>query len=122
LTGEVADCFMIRWDKLFTKKCKDLGVNLTLYSRFKDDIFISASNLEKGTKLVEGRLIVDIEKKKEDEEKPDDSITMEIVRQIAESVNPMIKFTADIPSDHKDKKVSVLDLNIKEILKKRGTE
>ena len=38
---------------------------------------------------------------------------MEILRQIADEVNPMIKFTADLPSDHEDGKISVLDLNIK---------
>ena len=30
LTGEVADCVMIRFDKQFTQKCKDVGINLTL--------------------------------------------------------------------------------------------
>ena len=63
--------------------------------------------------MVEGRLIVDMEKKKEDEEKTDDNITMDVIRLVAESINPLIKFTTDIPSDHDDKKVAVLDLNIK---------
>ena len=113
LTGEIADCFMIKWDKLFLQKCENIGITVTMYSRFKDDIFISALDLEKGTKLVDGKLIVDIKKKEKDEEKSDDDITMEIVRQVAELVNPMIKFTVDVPSYHEDNKIAVLDLEIK---------
>ena len=84
-----------------------------MYSRFKDDIFIAALNLEKGTKLEDGRLVVDMEKKEEDEEKCDDDVTMEVIRQVAAEVDPMIKFTVDIPSHHEDKKIAVLDLKIK---------
>ena len=113
LTGEIADCFMIKWDKQFLQKCENIGITVTMYSRFKDDIFISALDLEKGTKLVDGKLIVDSEKKEQDEEKSDDDITMEIVRQVAELVNPMIKFTVDVPSYHEDNKIAVLDLEIK---------
>ena len=113
LTGEVADCFMNKWDKLFVQKCKDMEINLTFYSRFKDDIFISASSLEKGTRIVDGKLVIDIEGKAEDEERCDDDITLEIIRQVAELVNPMIKFTVDIPSEHENKKIAVLDLNVK---------
>ena len=37
---------------------------------------------------------------------------MEVVRQVAEVVNPMIKFTIDIPSENEDEKIAVLDLKI----------
>ena len=84
LTGEIADCYMIKWDKKFLQKCKDLGINLTLYSRFKDDVFLSASSLKKGTKLVDGKLIVDLQKKEEDKDKMDDDVTMDIIRQVSE--------------------------------------
>jgi hypothetical protein len=84
LTGEIADCFMIKWDKQFLQKCENIGIKVTMYSRFKDDIFISALDLEKGTRLVDGKLIVDSEKKEQDEDKSDDDITMEIIRQVAE--------------------------------------
>ena len=112
LTGEVADCFMNKWDKLFVQKCKDMNIDLMMYSRFKDDIFVSALSLEKGTNIVDGKLVVDMKQKEEDEERCDDDITLEIVRQVAEIVHPMIKFTVDIPSEHEDQKVSVLDLKV----------
>ena len=103
---------MIKWDKLFIQKCKVLGIK-TFYSRFKDDIFISAASLENGTKLEDGHLVVDVKKKEKDEVKSYDNITMEVVRQVAEVVHPMIKFTIDIPSENEDEKIAVLDLKIK---------
>ena len=95
LTGEIADFFTIKWDKKFLHKCRSIGINITMYSRFKDDIFVSASSLEKGTKLVNEKLVVDDVKKIEDENKCDDDITMEIVRQVAELVNPMIQLVRE---------------------------
>ena len=121
LTGEVADCFMLKWDKKFIQATKDLGISLTFYSRFKDDIFVSAKNLEKGTKFKDGRLVIDDQKKLEDEDRNDEKITMEVLQQIANQIDPMIKFTIDIPSDHEDGKLAVLDLKLKvnKIMKNR---
>ena len=112
LTGEVADCYMIKWDKKFIKKCENMGITLTMYSRFKDDIFVSALDLEKGTKVSDGKLVIDEKKKEEDEGKQEDEITMDIIRQVADQVDPMIKFTIDVPSYHEDHKIAVLHLKI----------
>ena len=79
LTGEVADCFMLKWDKKFIQATKDLGISLTFYSRFKDDIFVSAKNLKKGTKFDDGKLVIDDHKKLEDEDKNYEKISMEIL-------------------------------------------
>ena len=86
---------MIRWDKKFVQKCENIGITVTMESMLKGDIFISTLNVEKGTKVVGGELIVDIEKKEEDEGKSDDDITMGVIWQVAELVNPMIKFTVE---------------------------
>ena len=82
LTGEVAECYMINWDKKFLKKAKNVGINLNVYSRFKDDILVAANNLKKGSKLVGDKLEVDMDKKILDEDKCDETLTMDIVRQI----------------------------------------
>ena len=36
---------------------------------------------------------------------------MEIIREIADSVDGMIKFTVDFPANHEDKKLAILDIN-----------
>ena len=103
---------MLRWDNLFIEKCEELGINLMMYSRFKDDIFVAANAIEKGSRLENGKLIVDMNKKLEDEGKNDDTITMEIIRQVAEMMDPIVKLTIDVPSNHENMKIAVLDLNI----------
>ena len=51
-------------------------------------------------------------KKKEDEDINDEFLTMEILRQVADEMDPMLKFTIDIPSSYEDGKLPVLDLTL----------
>ena len=110
LTGEIADCYMINWDRQFLEKLKSLGITPALYERFKDDITILLKCLEAGTKFENGILKMDLEKKMIDEENSDEEITMGIIKDIADSVDDMIKFTVDYPSNHDGGKMPVLDL------------
>ena len=50
LTGDIADCYLIGWDKKFKQKLRTLGINEILYDRYKDDITIMAESLEIGSK------------------------------------------------------------------------
>ena len=95
LTGEIADCLMLNWDKKLIEKLTDLKMKPEVYTRFKDDIEIVIESLEKGSKLTEdGKIVVDVYKKIVDEEKSDSKVTMEVIQQVANSVNPMIQLTA----------------------------
>ena len=95
LTGEIADCYMINWDRQFLAKLKSLGIDPAIYERFKDDITILVKSLEAGIKFEHGTLIMDLEKEIIDEEKTDEEITMAVIKDIAESVDDMIEFTVD---------------------------
>ena len=110
ITGEIADCYMLNWDKEFLKKMKALKIEPALYERFKDDITILLRAVEAGTKFKDGELVNDPEKKITDEGKTDEEITMEVVREVADSVDEMIKFTVDYPGNHKSGKMPVLDV------------
>ena len=100
LTGDIADCYLIGWDKEFIEKLKSLGIDLILYERFKDDITISVECLEKGSKYENGGIVINMEKKKLDAERLDGDVTMEIIVEIAQSIDEIIKFTYDIPENH----------------------
>jgi hypothetical protein len=113
LTGELADAFMVEWDKKVVKKIKEMGVDLLLYERYKDDIDIVAVSVENGTEIQNGKLVINEEKIKIDEEKSDSQITMDIVKEIAEQVDPMIKLTTDVPSNYEDGYLPILDLEVK---------
>ena len=66
--------------------------------------------MDRGTVFREGILIVDDDKKILDEERDDDIITMEIIRQIANTIDPMIQLTVDTPSSHENKNLPILDI------------
>lgn len=51
-----------------------VGIEPDVYSRFKDDINIVTEALEKGSKLVGGKIVIDEEKKFIDAEKSDSKI------------------------------------------------
>ena len=93
LTGEVADCYMLNWDRKYLERLESLGIKTLLYSRLKDDILISTRSLEKGAKYVDGELIKDRVREMEDEEESDTKVTMNVLQEIANSVDPMISFT-----------------------------
>ena len=112
LTGEIADCIMIDWDKILLAKLEKLGLVPEIYTRFKDDIQIVNETLEKGTKIKEGRLVIDNEKKELDTNKNGDQITIEVIQEVANSLDPMIKLTVETPSNFEDRKLPVLDVKV----------
>ena len=112
LTGQVADCFMIDWEQKYMKTLEKYNLKPVLYTRFKDDILMAIKRIENGTKLNEGKLVIDETKKMEDETKNGSRKTFEVLKEIAEEVDPMLKFTIDTPDKQKDDKIAVLDLKV----------
>ena len=112
LTGEVADCNMIDWDKKYLKKLSSLGISPPLYARFKDDIAIVTEELENGTCFENDELQMNVDNKMLNEGKDPEEVTMEVLNKIANSIDPMVKLTIDIPSKYKNKKLPVLDIQI----------
>ena len=113
LTGEIADCLMIDWDKKLLVELKEYRMIPEVYTRFKDDIEIVVQSLEHGSRLEGGQIVVDENKKQEDENKSDSILTMEIVQKIANSINPMIKLTIETPCNFQNKKLPVLDVEVR---------
>lgn len=86
---------------------ESFGINIIIYERFKDDITMVAEALEKGSKLVDGKIVIDEEKKKKNDLlKKDDEISMEIIHEIAESIDDIVKFTVELPSKQENNKTS----------------
>ena len=112
LTGEIADCLMVNWDKKLIAKLKEFKMKPDLYTRFKDDIDMVIESLEKGSKVFEDKIIVDENKKLNDENTSDAKVTMEVVQQIANQLDPMIQLTLDTPCNYPDGKLPVLDLTV----------
>ena len=49
-------------------------------------------------------------KKSNDEEKSDEEITMEVIKDVADSIDDMIRFTVDYPTNYKNNKLPILDI------------
>ena len=103
---------MLDWDKKLLEKLKAYEITPDLYTRFKDDIQIAVTSLEKGSTIIDDKIIIDEEKKITDENKSDSKITMEIIQQISNTVNPMIKLTVETPCNFEDGKMPVLDVKV----------
>ena len=67
LTGEIADCLMLDWDKKLMAELRKFEIIPELYTRFKDDISIAIETLEKGSKIVGDKIVVDDARKTLDE-------------------------------------------------------
>ena len=93
-------------------KLEKFKLEPSLYTRFKDDIEVAIEGLEKGSQVVEDMIVVDDKKKELDKEKTDTKVTMEVVQNIANSINPMVKLTVDTPCNYKDGKLPVLDVKV----------
>ena len=61
LTGDIADCYLIGWDKKFREKLKVLRIEEMLYDRYKDDITIMADSIEKGSMFENDKITIDPE-------------------------------------------------------------
>ena len=44
--------------------CSKIGIEPIVYARLKDDIIIIVESVENGSKVVDGKIIIDFEKKK----------------------------------------------------------
>ena len=42
---------MLNWEKKFLRKLKEMGVEILMYSRLKDDILVALESLEKEPNL-----------------------------------------------------------------------
>ena len=110
LTGETALLYMLTWDTKYLEKLKKLGVSLQLYRRYVDDIILLMNPIRNGWRYDRNRNLLTYSKTMDNVE--DESRTMEILRQVADSIDPNIQFTTDSPSCHEDNCMPVLDLKV----------
>ena len=112
LTGVLANVFMIWWDKCFLDLLNKIGIKSGIYERYVDDINHGIEATEKGTryngrKLIKNEGLICI-----DENEEDDKRTMELIKEIGNSIHPSIRLEIDYPSKYDDKKLPILDIKV----------
>ena len=59
-----------------------------------------------------GKIVTDEEKCNLDENRNDKEGSMEIIQEVAESIDDIVKFTVDLSSKHDNGKIAVLDVEV----------
>ena len=91
IAGDVANLFMVWWDRKFHTEILRNNMDMKLYSRYVDDTDIVIKAVPTG-----------------DNEKKDEK-TMTELQKIANSIHPSIKVTIDFPSNHSNGRIPCLD-------------
>ena len=112
-TGVAAKIYMLLWCVKLSKRLKDINLVNKMLNRMVDDITMMPKIIEPGTRYVNNKLIVHNDKIEEDKSIPDDIRTMKIIQIIANNIDPTIKVTFDVPSNHDDGRVPILDVKIR---------
>ena len=60
---------MIDWDSKFMQRLEKYEILPAFYSRFKDDILIVTERLQNGSENIDGKIVINEEKKAKDETK-----------------------------------------------------
>ena len=108
--GVLAMLIMIWWSDKFTLKLKEMKIVYELIKIYVDDLNGIFHTIAPGLEYKEGKLTFNPEKAEDDMDEPDDIRTMKVIQQIANSIEDMIEMTIDVPTNHDDGKVPMLDV------------
>ena len=111
-TGSMSDLIMIWWDIMFKNKLTLLEINNKLLKRYIDDINGLFAAMKPGTEFKDNKLTINKCKAEKDAKRNIELVTMEVIGSIANSIDPMLKFTVDVPSNHEDGKLPMLDTKV----------
>ena len=113
LTGLLAEVMMILWCKSLKEKRSLAGIKGELLPRFVDDITILPTVIPSGMRLVDNKLEFSPDLVDTDNNVNGDERTMIIIQEIANSITDDIQVTFDVPSNHSDNRIPILDLKVR---------
>ena len=114
LSEALGRAYGLDWDGKLIRKLRNLNWTPEMIQRYVDDLNAVLEQLEPGTRYneVEEKLEVIEENVEEDMEKEKDETTMEVFRNIANSIDQNIEVEVDFPSKHEDKMMPILDMKM----------
>ena len=96
LTGVIAEIYMKYWDKELLKLLRANLLIPVLFKRYKDDINVIIEN------------VPDNQSTNEDKSR----VTMEKIKQIAETIDSNLKVTTDTTTNYEDRRLPILDVKV----------
>ena len=114
LSEGLGRAYGLDWDRKLIKKLEKLGWTPKMIKRYVDDLNAVMKALRPGTvyKSVKERLEVRKDKAEEDQGREEDKITMEVFKDIANSIDKSIKVEVDFASKHEDGMMPILDMKM----------
>ena len=91
VTGVLARLVMLWWDREYLKKLRELGLELDFYKRYVDDGNMGSKPMKPGVRLIDDKLSILQEAIDEDEHLPADLRTARLLKNIANTITPMIQ-------------------------------
>ena len=113
-TGVIARIRMLRWSRKFKELCRENRLGLRLYKVYVDDESQLWDEMEMGRRWNGKKMEWKEEWFNEDKEKGEetDKRMMREILKMANTIEPDIEVTADIPSENEEGKLPVLDLKM----------
>jgi hypothetical protein len=103
---------MLWWDDQFLGVASTAGIDIDMYERFIDDSNLVPEVIEAGWKFCSEtrRMIFHEDLVQNESTVEDDRQTALVIKDVANSIHPMIQMEEDYPSNHTDGKMPILDL------------
>ena len=113
ITGEVSRNVMTLWDKKFLEVIRIAGIKLDLYKRYVDDDLVICAPINPGWKFCSSKKVMKFDRDLANNDSDSPSVrTAKVLNLIANSLEPDIQLTFDVPEYHTDGKMPVLDMKI----------
>ena len=104
---------MLVWCLKLKNKLSHLRIENRMQPRMVDDITLLPCILKPGSRFENNQIVIHGDKVEEDKMIPSDVRTMNIIKQVANSIDKHIQVTYDVPSYHDDGYVPILDVKVK---------
>ena len=107
---EASELYVLLFDKRFLVLARSLGLVVLLYLRYVDDISIVMPPIKPGWCYSREHNSLKFNPEHEYAPMAGDRRTMLVLRDIADTVDPNLRFTVDCPSMNQNRKLPILDL------------
>ena len=98
LTGIVAEIYMVYWDRELLKLMRENLIIPVMYKRYKDDVNLIVDNVPRN--------------KERDNRENRNRVTVEKIKQLAETIDNNLKVTTDTTSNYEDNRLPILDVKV----------
>ena len=103
--GVIPLIVMIWWSKILKSRTKELGIVNEMSKLYVDDVNEIFKQIKPGTEYKDGKLVFNEEKARKDKNLPQDKVTRDFMKDVANDIEKIINMTVGSPNNYNDQKV-----------------